>query len=170
MNFDSTFEVILNDFSKKIIFSIVEISLIEQKNDILVEKFAIRNNKIQFIFEESIRVEIDSIVVLNRVKDFEEIIRRWWFDDDYVDEQIENLLHENSINQKAMNLIWIARLISVSSSQLVTRNVVTVNYVDAWVKWWMIFIKWLHNVLYKWFSIFSHVKYFVHMLNTRFVT
>jgi hypothetical protein len=37
----------------------------------------------------------------------------------------------------------------VSLSQLLTRNVVTVNYVDAWIKWWMIFIKWLHNVLYK---------------------
>jgi hypothetical protein len=170
MSFDSTFEIILNDFSKKIIFSIVEISLIEQVNDILVEKFAIRSNKIQFIFEESIRVEIDSIVVFSRMKDFEKIIHRWWFDDDHVDEQIENLLHENSINQEAMNLIWIAKLINVSSSQLVTRNVVTVNYVDAWVKWWMIFIKWLHNVLYKWFSISSHVKYLAHMLNTRFVT
>jgi hypothetical protein len=58
----------------------------------------------------------------------------------------------------------------VGSSQLVTRNVVTVNYVDAWVRWWMIFIKWLHNILYKWFSISSHVKYFAHMLNIRFVT
>jgi hypothetical protein len=27
----------------------------------------------------------------------------------------------------------------VSSPQLVTRNVVTVDYVDAWVRWWMIF-------------------------------
>jgi hypothetical protein len=170
MSFDSTFEIILNDFSKKIIFSIVEISLIEQIDDILVEKFAIRSNKIQFIFEESIRVEIDSIVVLNRVKDFERIIRRWWFDDDHVDEQIENLLHESSINQEAMNLIWIARLINVSSLQLVTRNVVIVNYVDAWVRWWMIFIKWLHSVLYRWSSISSHVKYFAHMLDTRFVT
>jgi hypothetical protein len=76
MNFDSTFEVTLNDFSKRIIFSVVEISLIEQINDILVEKFAIRSNKIQFIFEESIRVEIDSIVVFNRMKDFKEIINR----------------------------------------------------------------------------------------------
>jgi hypothetical protein len=58
----------------------------------------------------------------------------------------------------------------VSSSQLVTRNVVTVNYVDAWVRWWMIFIRWLHNVLYRWFSISSHVRYSAHMLNTRFVT
>jgi hypothetical protein len=75
MNFDSTFEVILNDFSKKVVFSVVEISLIEQVDDILVEKFAIRSNKIQFIFEESIRVEIDSIVVLSRMKDFGEAIR-----------------------------------------------------------------------------------------------
>ncbi len=70
------FEVTLNDFSKRVIFSIVEISLIEQINDILVEKFAIRSNKIQFIFEENIRVEIDSIVVLSRVKDFRKTIRR----------------------------------------------------------------------------------------------
>jgi hypothetical protein len=79
-------------------------------------------------------------------------------------------LHERFNKSKAMNLIWRIRLINVSSSQLVTRNVVTVNYVDAWVRWWMIFIRWLHNVLYRWFSISSHVKYFAHMLNTRFVT
>ncbi len=76
MNFDSMFEVILNDFSKRIIFSVLEISLIEQVNDILVEKFAIRSNKIQFIFEESIRVEIDSKIVLSKMKDFKKIIRR----------------------------------------------------------------------------------------------
>jgi hypothetical protein len=73
------------------------------------------------------------------MKNFRETVRWWWFDDDHVDEQVENLLHENSINQKAMNLIWRIRLINVSSSQLVTRNVVTVNYVDAWIRWWMIF-------------------------------
>jgi hypothetical protein len=60
--------------------------------------------------------------------------------------------------------------IIVSPPQLVTRNVVTVNYVDAWVKWWILFIRWLHNVLYKWFSISSHVRYSAHMLDTRFVT
>jgi hypothetical protein len=94
MSFDSTFEITLNDFSKRIIFSVVEISLIEQINDILVEKFAIRNNKIQFIFEESIRVEIDSIVVLSEMKNFKKIVYRCRFDDDHVDKQIENLLHE----------------------------------------------------------------------------
>ncbi len=70
-------------------------------------------------------------------------------------------LYELKINSK---------ILTVNSSQLVTRNVVTVNYVDAWVKWWMIFIRWLHNVLYKWFSISSHVRCSAHMLNTRFVT
>jgi hypothetical protein len=25
---------------------------------------------------------------------------------------------------------------NINASQLVTRNVVTVNYVDAWIKWW----------------------------------
>jgi hypothetical protein len=107
--------------------------------DELIDENTIRNSKIQFIFEESIRFEIDSILVLNEMKNFRKTVRRWWFDDDHVDEQVENLLHENSINQKTMNLIWRIRLISVNSSQLVTRNVVTVNYVDAWIKWWMIF-------------------------------
>jgi hypothetical protein len=37
----------------------------------------------------------------------------------------------------------------VSPSQLVTRNVVTVNYVDAWVRWWMIFIKCYLKILYR---------------------
>jgi hypothetical protein len=40
----------------------------------------------------------------------------------------------------------------VSSPQLVTRNVVTVNYVDAWVRWWMIFIKCYLKILYKYSS------------------
>jgi hypothetical protein len=48
-------------------------------------------------------------------------------------------LHEKFNKLKAMNLIWRIWLINVNSLQLVTRNVVTVNYVDAWVKWWMIF-------------------------------
>ncbi len=64
---------------------------------------------------------------------------------------------KNSINQKAMNLIWRIRLISVSSLQLVARNVVTVNYVDAWVKWWMIFIKCYLEILYRRFSKHLHM-------------
>jgi hypothetical protein len=67
----------------------------------------------------------------------------------------------DSINQKAMNLIWRIRLISVNSSQLVTRNVVTVNYVDAWVRWWMIFIKCYLEILYK------HFLKHLHMLKLR---
>jgi hypothetical protein len=47
----------------------------------------------------------------------------------------------------------------VSSLQLVTRNVVTVNYVDAWVRWWMILIKSYLKILYSCF-----LKSF-HMLN-----
>jgi hypothetical protein len=31
------------------------------------------------------------------MKDLEKIVRRWWFDDDYVDDQIEDLLHKDSI-------------------------------------------------------------------------
>jgi hypothetical protein len=56
-----------------------------------------------------------------------------------------------------MNLIWRIRLISVSSLQLVARNVVTVNYVDAWVKWWMIFIKCYLEILYRRFSKHLHM-------------
>jgi predicted transcriptional regulator len=69
--------------------------------DELIDENTIRSSKIQFIFEESIRLEIDSIVVLSEVKNFKEIVCRCRFDDDHVDEQIENLLHESSINQKS---------------------------------------------------------------------
>jgi hypothetical protein len=62
--------------------------------DEFIDENTIRNNKIQFIFEESMRFEIDSIVVLSEMKNFRKIICRCRFDDDYVDEQIENLLHE----------------------------------------------------------------------------
>jgi hypothetical protein len=62
--------------------------------DEFIDENTIRSNKIQFIFEKNIRFEIDSIVVLSEMKNFRRIVRRWWFDDDHVDEQIENLLHE----------------------------------------------------------------------------
>jgi hypothetical protein len=62
--------------------------------DELIDESTIRSSKIQFIFEESIRFEIDSIVVLCEVKNFRETVCRCRFDDDHVDEQIENLLHE----------------------------------------------------------------------------
>jgi hypothetical protein len=73
--------------------------------DEFIDENTIRSSKIQFIFEENIRLEIDSIVVLSEMKNFRKTVCRCRFDDDHVDEQIENLLHENSINQKAMNLI-----------------------------------------------------------------
>ncbi len=62
--------------------------------DELINENTIRSNKIQFIFEKSIRFKIDSIVVLNEVKNFRKTVYRCKFDDDHVDEQIENLLHE----------------------------------------------------------------------------
>jgi hypothetical protein len=62
--------------------------------DEFIDENTIRSNKIQFIFEESIRFEIDSIVVLSEMKNFKKIVYRCRFDDDHVDEQIENLLHE----------------------------------------------------------------------------
>jgi aryl carrier-like protein len=62
--------------------------------DELIDESTIRSSKIQFIFEESIRFGIDSIVVLSEVKNFRKAVCRCRFDDDHVDEQIENLLHE----------------------------------------------------------------------------
>jgi hypothetical protein len=69
--------------------------------DELIDENTIHSNKIQFIFEESIRFEIDSIVVLNEVKNFRRIVCRCKFDDDHVDEQIENLLHEKFNKSKS---------------------------------------------------------------------
>ncbi len=85
MRFNSILEIVLNDVSQSIIFSIVDVSLIEYVIDVLIEKFMIRDDKIQFVFKEDFRVDIDSIVVLSEMKDLEEIIRRWWFDNDHVD-------------------------------------------------------------------------------------
>jgi hypothetical protein len=76
----------MNDRSQNIIFIIAVVSLNEQIIDEFVDENTIRSNKIQFIFKESFRVNSDSIVVLSEMKDLEKIIRRWWFDDDHVDE------------------------------------------------------------------------------------
>jgi hypothetical protein len=62
--------------------------------DEFIDENTIRSNKIQFIFKKNIRLEIDSIVVLSEVKNFRKTVYRCKFDDDHVDEQIENLLHE----------------------------------------------------------------------------
>jgi hypothetical protein len=76
MSCDSIFEFVMNNQSQNIIFIIVVISLNEQIIDELVDENTIRNNKIQFIFEKNFRVNSDSIVVLNEMKDLEKIIRR----------------------------------------------------------------------------------------------
>jgi hypothetical protein len=73
----------------------------EQVIDELIDENTIRSSKIQFIFEESIRFEIDSIVVLSEVKNFMKAVCRCKFDDDHVDEQIENLLHEEFNKSKS---------------------------------------------------------------------
>ncbi len=86
VSFDSVFEFVMNDRSQSIILIIVVVSLNEQIIDELIDESTIRSNKIQFIFKENFRVDIDSIVVLSEMKDFEKAIRRWWFDDDHVDE------------------------------------------------------------------------------------
>jgi uncharacterized protein (DUF2344 family) len=73
--------------------------------DELINENTIRSNKIQFIFEKSMRFEIDSIVVFSEMKNFRKTVYRCKCDDDHVDEQIENLLHEKFNKSKAMNLI-----------------------------------------------------------------
>jgi hypothetical protein len=76
VNCDSIFEFVMNDRSQNIIFIIVDVSLNEQIIDELVDENTIRNSKIQFIFEESFRVDSDSIVVLSEMKNLEKIVRR----------------------------------------------------------------------------------------------
>ncbi len=76
----------MNNWLQSIIFIIVVISLNEQIVDEFINENTIRSDKIQFIFKEDFRVDTDSIVVLNETKNFRKIIRRWWFDDDHVDE------------------------------------------------------------------------------------
>jgi hypothetical protein len=97
MRFNSILEIVSNDVSQSIILSIVDVSLIEYVINVFIEKFIIRDDKIQFVFKENFRVDIDLIVVLNEMENLERIIRRWKFDDDHVDDQIEDLLYKNSI-------------------------------------------------------------------------
>ncbi len=66
-------------------FIIVVVSLNEQIIDEFIDENTIRSDKIQFIFKKNLRVDIDSIIVLNEIKNLKEIIRREWFDDDHVD-------------------------------------------------------------------------------------
>ncbi len=75
MSFDSVFFV-MNDRSQSIILIIAVVSLNEQIVDELVDESTIRSNEIRFIFEESFRVDSDSIVILSEMKDLERVIRR----------------------------------------------------------------------------------------------
>ncbi len=85
MSCDSVFEFVMNDWSQNIMFIIVVVSLNEQIIDEFIDENTIRSDKIQFIFKKNLRVDIDSIIVLNEIKNLKEIIRREWFDDDHVD-------------------------------------------------------------------------------------
>jgi hypothetical protein len=76
MSCDSVFEFVMNNRSQSIIFIIVVVSLNEQIIDEFVDENTIRNNKIQFIFEKNFRVDNDSIVVFNEMKNLEKIVRR----------------------------------------------------------------------------------------------
>ncbi len=71
MRFNSIFQIISNDVSQSIIFSIVDVSLIKYVIDVFIEKFMIRDDKIQFVFKENFRVDIDLIVILNEMRDLE---------------------------------------------------------------------------------------------------
>jgi hypothetical protein len=57
-------------------FIIVVVSLNEQIIDEFIDENTIRSDKIQFIFKKNLRVDIDSIIVLNEIKNLKEIIRR----------------------------------------------------------------------------------------------
>jgi hypothetical protein len=97
MNNDLIHEFVLNDWSQNIIFITAVVLLIEYVNNVFIEKFIICNDKIQFIFEEILRVEIDAIVVLSEMKRLKKCINWWWFDDVHVDKlmnNVNNLLHE----------------------------------------------------------------------------
>jgi hypothetical protein len=76
VNCDSVFEFVMNDRSQSIIFIIAVVSLNEQIVDESVDENTIRSNNIQFIFEESFRVDSDSIVVSSEMKDLEKTVRR----------------------------------------------------------------------------------------------
>jgi hypothetical protein len=66
----------MNDSSQNIILILAVVLLNEQIIDEHFDENTIRTNEIQFIFEESFRVEINAIVVLNEMKDLKKIIRR----------------------------------------------------------------------------------------------
>jgi hypothetical protein len=97
INCDSVFEFVVNNWSQSIILIIFVVSENEQIIDELIDENAIRSNKIQFIFKENFRVDIDSIIVLSEMKNLERIIHRWRFDDDQIDDQIKDLLHKVSM-------------------------------------------------------------------------
>ncbi len=83
---DSVFEFVINDRSQNIILIIAVVLLNEQIIDEFINENTIRSDKIQFIFKKNFRVDIDSIVVLSEMKNLRKTIRRWWFDDDHVNE------------------------------------------------------------------------------------
>ncbi len=76
IRFDSILEIVSNDVLKNIIFSIINVSLIEYVIDVFIKKFTIRDDKFQFIFKKNFRVDINSIVVLNEMKNFRKIVDR----------------------------------------------------------------------------------------------
>ncbi len=59
--------------------------------DVLTKKFTIHDDEIQFVFQKNLRVEIDVIAVFSKMKCFEKIVDRWWFDDDHIDDLIDNV-------------------------------------------------------------------------------
>jgi hypothetical protein len=87
------------------IFIIIVVSLNEQMIDEFINENTIRSNKIQFIFKQNIRFEIDSIVVLSEMKNSEKL---------FIDvnsmmimlmSKLKIYCMKDSTNQKTMNLI-----------------------------------------------------------------
>jgi hypothetical protein len=82
--------------------------------------------------------------------------RKWfWIDlDEFKEFDFEVIVFHviKKFSKKTWSIKNNIQFIIVSSPQLVTRNVVTVNYVDAWVRWWMIFIECYLKILYRYSS------------------
>jgi hypothetical protein len=138
--------------------------------DELINENTIRNNKIQFIFEKNIRLEIDSIVVLSEMKNFRKIVYRCKFDNDHVDEQIENLLHKR-FNKSKKRWIWFEEfdwsMWIHFNSWYATSSLWTTLMLELNDEWFL--IKSYLKILYKCFSSHftcwisrSHVTWSIH--------
>jgi hypothetical protein len=77
---DSIFKFVMNEWSQNIIFIIVVISLNVQMIDEFVDENTIRNNKIQFIFEENFVSKLMRLSFSAKWK----ILKKLFVDDDFM--------------------------------------------------------------------------------------